>query len=273
MKHFYLLILSWVFVFASYALPSHQDTVFNQTDSKGLKQGCWKKYYPNGSLMYQGHFKDDKPVGEMKRYFESGSLKAILFFDEKEDYASARIFYENGTLASEGFYSGSEKDSIWSYYSYYDTQLKSRETYKKGMKHGFSWEYYPGGRCFEKTEWKDNQKSGIWEQYFEDGSIRLKGQYTHGKLTGNFIVYYSKGHPMVIGGYKDNKREGSWKYFNKNGRMDHEIRYAGGQPLNETELTRQQQEFFRRIEKNIGIYREPVPADFFPQNGYDGNEY
>jgi antitoxin component YwqK of YwqJK toxin-antitoxin module len=273
MKHLYLIILSWAFIFTSYALPFQQDTVLNQTDSKGLKQGYWKKYYTNGSLMYQGYFKDDKPVGEMKRYFESGNLKAILIFDEKEDYSSVSIFYENGTLASEGFYAGSVKDSIWSYYSYYDTQLKSRETYKKGMKHGFSWEYYPDGRCFEKTEWKNNQKNGIWEQYFEDGSLRLNGQYIHGKLTGNFIVYYSKGHPMVIGGYKDNKREGSWKYFNDNGSMNYEIRYADGHPLNEKELTRQQQEFFRIIERNIGMYREPSPADFFPQKGYDGNEY
>lgn len=273
MKHFCMTLIFGAFSFACFALHLHQDTVFNHTDTKGLKQGYWKKYYPNGKLMYQGFFEDDRPVGEMKRYFKSGNLKAILIFNEKSDYSSAKIYYEDGALASEGFYAGSKKDSIWKYYSYYDRQLKSSETYQKGMKQGFSRQYYPGGNCFEKIEWKNNLKDGIWEQYFEDGSLKLKGQYIHGKLTGNFIVYYSKGQPMVAGGYKEDKREGDWMYYNENGSVNQMIKYSDGQPLNEKELTRQQQDFFRKIEQNIGRYREPVPADFFPQNSYDSNEY
>lgn len=273
MKHYYLTFLFASFFLTSFALHLQQDTVFNQTDARGLKQGYWKKYYPNGNLMYQGFFKNDKPTGEMKRYFESGNLKALLIFDEQTEYSSAKIYYEDGTLASDGFYANSKKDSVWNYYSYYDKQLKSRETYRKGMKHGFSSEYYPGGSCFEKTEWKNNLKEGIREQYFEDGSVRLKAKFMHGKLSGNYIVYYSNGRPMVKGQYEDDKREGNWVYFNENGSVNHVISFSGGKPLNKDVLTRQQQEFFRKIEENIGKFKEPEPADFFPRNGYEGNEY
>jgi antitoxin component YwqK of YwqJK toxin-antitoxin module len=273
MKFYYLISFLVVISFYSFAGSNRQDTVFNQTDSKGWKQGYWKKYYPNGNLMYKGFFKDDKPVGEMKRYFESGNLKAILIFDEKTDYSSAKIYYEDGTLASDGFYSGSKKDSIWNYYSYYDRQLKSRETYKKGVKNGFSYQYYPGGNCFEKTEWKNELKDGVWEQYFEDGSVRLQAVYNHGKLAGNYIVYYSKGRPMVSGRYENNRREGNWVYYNENGSVNQEICFSDGKPLNEKELTTQQQEFFRKIEENIGKYNDPEPDEFFHRNRYDGNEY
>ena len=116
-------------------------------------------------------------------------------------------------------------------------------------------------------------KDGIQEQYFEDGSVRLKAKYIQGKLTGNFLVYYSNGRPMVKGRYENDKREGDWMYFNENGSVNQAISYSGGKVLNEEELTRQQQEFFRKIEKNIGKFREPVPADFFSGNRYDGNEY
>lgn len=250
-----------------------QDTVFNQTDSKGLKQGYWKKYYPNGNLMYKGCFKDDKPTGEMKRYFKSGNLKAIMNFDEKTGYAEARFYYEDGTLASDGYYTGSEKDSIWNYYSYYDRKLKSRETYKSGIKQGFSYEYYPGGSCFEKTRWKNDLKNGVWEQYYEDGTVRLRGYYINGRLSGSFIAYYPNSRPMVKGLYENNKREGTWIYFSESGDVNQEIAYSEGQPLNEKELTRQQQEFFRMIEENIGKYHDPTPSDFFPRNSYQGNEY
>ena len=273
MKHYFLTFLYTAFYSASFALQIQQDTVFNQTDPEGLKQGYWKKYYPNGNLMYQGFFENDRPVGEMKRYFESGNLKAIMIFDEQTDYVSAKIYYENGTLASNGFYTDSKKDSIWNYYSFYDKKLKSSESYKKGIKQGFSSEYYPSGSCYEKTEWKNNIKDGIREQYFEDGSVRLKTSYIHGELSGNFIVYYSNGKPMVKGQYEDDKREGDWVYFNENGSVNYIIHYSDGKPLNKEELTRQQQEFFRKIEENIGKYQEPVPADLFPRNGYQGNEY
>jgi antitoxin component YwqK of YwqJK toxin-antitoxin module len=273
MKYYYLMLFTVFFSFSSFAGRNKQDTIFNQTDSRGLKQGYWKKYYPNGNLMYKGFFRDDKPVGEMKRYFKSGNLKAILVFNENSYYAKARVYYEDGTLASEGYYSDSEKDSIWKYYSYYDQKLKSSETYKNGVKQGFSYEYYPNGNCFEKTEWKNNMKDGIWEQYFDDGSLRLKAAYTDGKLTGSFIAFYSNDRPMVEGHYENNKREGTWIYFSENGKVSQQIAYAGGQPLNEEELTRQQQEFFMKIEENIGKLRDPVPSDFFPRSNYQGNEY
>ena len=43
------------------------DTIFNQTDQNKLKQGFWKKSYPNGKVAYRGFFKDDKPRGVFKR--------------------------------------------------------------------------------------------------------------------------------------------------------------------------------------------------------------
>ena len=68
------------------------DTVFNNVDKNGLKQGHWKKYYPNGNLNYSGFFKDNKPVGILKRYFESGNLKAIMNFDNTGTFSETKLF-------------------------------------------------------------------------------------------------------------------------------------------------------------------------------------
>ena len=35
----------------------------NQIDSKGMKQGLWKKTYDNGNIRYKGNFIDDKAEG------------------------------------------------------------------------------------------------------------------------------------------------------------------------------------------------------------------
>ena len=51
----------------------------NQVDAKGLKQGLWHKNYPGTTIyMYEGNFKDDKPVGTFIYRYESGKVRAII---------------------------------------------------------------------------------------------------------------------------------------------------------------------------------------------------
>ena len=122
-------IILFILILAAYNVTAFtqnysgaNDTVFNQVDKKGRKQGWWKKYYDNGNLKYTGFFKNDKPAGVLKRYFESGNLKAVMNFDSLNNRSEINIYYENGTLAAHGYYNGTKKDSLWKYYSYYDTE-------------------------------------------------------------------------------------------------------------------------------------------------------
>ena len=59
-------------------VPFYSYSQINQTDKNGLRQGQWQKKYPNGQLMYEGQFKDDKPCGDWIRYFEGGQVKVKL---------------------------------------------------------------------------------------------------------------------------------------------------------------------------------------------------
>ena len=103
--------------------PAGNDTVFNQTDQNGLKQGFWRKYHDNGTVMYEGFFVNDKPVGVFKRYYDDKAIQSVMDFKDDGKTASARIFYNNGLLAGEGLYVDQQKDGEWKYYSYYDTIL------------------------------------------------------------------------------------------------------------------------------------------------------
>ena len=47
---------------------------FNQTDSKGRRQGQWRDFYPNGQLRYEGEFKNNKCKGTFRYYDEQGNL-------------------------------------------------------------------------------------------------------------------------------------------------------------------------------------------------------
>ena len=59
------------------------ETSINQTDSRGRKQGHWIKKYPDQTILYEGYFKDDHPVGEFRRYYEDKTLKSVLQFSNR----------------------------------------------------------------------------------------------------------------------------------------------------------------------------------------------
>ena len=46
------------------------DTLINYTDINNMKQGVWRKVYPNGKLAYEGKFRNDKPIGVFNRYLD-----------------------------------------------------------------------------------------------------------------------------------------------------------------------------------------------------------
>jgi antitoxin component YwqK of YwqJK toxin-antitoxin module len=251
-----------LFVFKVNLIQAQPDTIFNQTDSRGMKQGFWKKYYPNGILMYNGFFKDDKPCGEMYRYYESGGIKVVMKFTQGAGEAGSSLYYENGKLAAKGNYIGTEKDSTWEYFSFYDQSLKARETYNKGMRNGFSLHYYPDGTVSEKLEWKNNMKEGIWEQYYPDQKLMTKGTYKENKLNGPFYVYNENGSISLQGFFLNNLRQNKWIFYKEDMTIELEVTYNNGKPDKEDILTEKQKEIIKMIDENQGKYNEPDEMDF-----------
>jgi antitoxin component YwqK of YwqJK toxin-antitoxin module len=243
------------------------DTVFNQSDTHNLKQGWWKKSFPNGKLMYKGFFRDNKPVGEMFRYYETGELKASLVYDKNSEYARARLFYADGQVAATGVYYNSLKDSTWCYYSYYDHSLTTREMYTRGKRNGPMINYYNNGSASEKITWVNDKKDGPWEQYFANNTLKLKATYKDGQLEGDFIVNYESGKPYLKGGYKSGLREGQWIFYNEDGTTDMELAYKMGVTPDTGKLDARQQELFRMIEENKGKFEEPDETNFLTPAG------
>jgi antitoxin component YwqK of YwqJK toxin-antitoxin module len=259
MRYSFIFILLF---FLTFIAQAQKDTLFNQTDTHNLKQGWWKKSYPNGKLMYKGYFKDNKPAGEMRRYFETGELKAKLDYDSNGEYAHARLYYADGHLAAKGCYYNSLKDSIWSYYSYYDHTLTAREIFVKGIRDGTMVLYYSNGNPSEKITWSRNKKEGTWEQYFINRILKLKGSYHDGKLDGGFLVNYEKGNPYIMGSYRNDQREGKWTFYKENGTVDLELQYHEGLAPDESKLDDKQKQFFHMIDENRGKFNEPDETNF-----------
>lgn len=205
----------------------------NQTDKSGKKQGHWIRNYPDGSIMYDGYFIDDKPAGEFKRYYEDGKLKSLMTFSKNGSEASASLFYQNGFIASKGKYLNQLKEGTWQFFS--DSEeglLISDEEYLNDKRNGSLRIFYPDSTVAEMINYKNGIKNGEWIKYYPDGSIIFRTNYVNGKLNGNFEAFFKDGKLEVSGRYKSGLRDGLWMINNKDGSPRFRVEYADGMTNN-----------------------------------------
>ena len=239
------------------------DTLWNQTDARGQKQGFWRKYHPEGTLIYKGFFKNGKPVGKMERYYENGTRRAQMVYLEGTDITYAKIYYRTGKLAAEGKYVNMAKDSLWSYYSYYSDDLMYTETYQTGIKHGESRKFYPGGQIAEIMTWQHDKKHGPWKQFFEDSTTRLISVHHADQLHGKYRVYNRNHYLIMDGEYDNGKMNNTWHFYDDNGQKVHTLHYVKGELQNRKELEDWATKHMEEIEKNLGTIPEIDINNFF----------
>lgn len=225
MKKYFFFVLILAFI----------QNLFSQTiDANGKKQGYCKKYDTNNKLIYEGEFKNDKPIGVFKYYYPHDSVKAIMNFKLDGKIAYAKLFHFNGKKMGEGKYINEVKDSVWLYYDEAGV-LISKDNYKLGKKHGVSIIYLPDGNIAEERLFKDDLMDGPYKQYFAPGKTRAIGTYSTGILVGKSTHYYPNGVEVAVGFYENGKKKGPWIYRNENGSIKEKELFINGVPANKKE--------------------------------------
>lgn len=234
------------------------DQGINNTDKSGRKQGHWIRKYPNGNIMYEGFFKDDKPEGEFKRYYEEESaLKSILVFSKNGTEADATLYYPNGYVAAKGRYVNQKKSGKWQFFSAIKKgSLISEQEYSGDLKNGLSLKYYADSTLAEKMIYINDVKEGEWLRYHPNGKVSLRANFRNGKVDGLFEAYYDNGQLEFYGNYRNDLREGPWKIYNKDGSLKFEIDYVAGVPR-KNDLELYQSAMIDSLEKNIVKIPDP----------------
>lgn len=212
------------------------------TDANGKKQGYWKKKdEKTNKLIYEGEFKDNKPVGRFKYYYPNDSVKAIMDFKSGGTVSYAKLFHMNGGRMGDGKYIGEAKDSAWTYYDE-SGKLLSKEFYVKGKKDGVSYVYLPNGKLAEETSYKMDVKHGPFKQYLDGKNLRGQGNYVNGQLDGKATYYYPNGIEVATGFYKNGNKNGPWIYKEESGKIKERELYKDGKMATAKET----EEFFSK---------------------------
>ncbi len=221
------------FLVACISVFSQNGQSVNQTDKEGRKQGHWIKKYPNGNVMYDGFFSNDKPAGEFKRYYDDRTLKSLLVFSKNGNEAKATLYYSNGLVASAGKYVNRLKEGKWQFFSSSTKGLLVSEVeYSGDKKNGLTVKYYPDSTIAEKIHYMNDLRHGECLKFYPDGILTLKTSYWNGKLNGKFEAFFENGKPEFLGQYKNDLREGVWIIYRKDGSKRFKTEYAFGIPNN-----------------------------------------
>lgn len=245
-------ILSIIFIIVT-SITSGQA---NMTDEKGMKQGTWKRKYPNGTPMYEGIFRDNHPVGEFKRYYETGILQSVMVFSDDGTEVKAVLYFPDGKIASKGLYRNQLKEGLWQFYSGDSSYVINEENYIKNKKEGLSVIYYPDLKIAEKFHYKNDKKNGEWIRYYENGNVWIKSAYADDKLNGRFESWHENGKLQISGQYRYDRKDGLWMIFDQTGEVLYKITYTEGMPDNR-EMDIDASNLIDELEKNKGSIPDP----------------
>ncbi|HKI88582.1 MAG TPA: toxin-antitoxin system YwqK family antitoxin [Draconibacterium sp.] len=219
----YIIILLVLFPFLGFSQ-------INKTDVNGLRQGLWKKEYSNGKTMYEGYFRDGKPVGEWKRFHEGGQVKALINYQENSDTAFAQLFDEWGKKVAEGNFVNEKKEGTWEIFS--DNRKVAEENYVHGLKDGLCRKFYDSGQVLEESEWENGKQEGKHQVFYKNGNPYMQCKYSNNLRNGLCLSYFPNGKIEMEAYYKNSLRNGNWKFYNENGDLLYTLEYKDGKLLN-----------------------------------------
>ncbi len=139
------------------------------TYDKGVKNGLYKKFYPEGPIEIEGVYKDDKETGIWKSYYKEGKTRLIKNFNN--DVAIFKFFDRN-------------------------ENLRQRVEYKNSTK--MDEYYYANGQVSKSTIENLEKKTKAYKSFFEDGQLEEEGNYINGKKYGEWKLYYQNGKIKIV---------------------------------------------------------------------------
>jgi antitoxin component YwqK of YwqJK toxin-antitoxin module len=215
-----LLVLTVTVVFSQ--------TVSNQTDANGKKQGPWEEKTQMGTS--KGNYVDSQKNGCWTTYSPEGKLMRIENFSQgKRNGISIEIDPRAGYLTSEMYYVNDLPEGTAKKY-FYGTNPASFIDYSHGKINGKKKIYYEnsGGKIQEESEYKDDVKDGFSNYYNMNGDLIVEYHYVNNRLEGVQKTYYAGKKLMSEQVFADNMENGLSKEFYENGQLKTEGFYTKG---------------------------------------------
>lgn len=91
----------------------------------------------------------------------------------------------------------------------------------------FNW-YHENGSLKHNGEYSDNKEIGTHKWYFDNGKLEAIENYSMGKLNGEYKEFYKNGHPSSETVFTNGLQNGLTKYYREDGSLHSEGQFKNG---------------------------------------------
>ena len=183
-------------------------------DESGRYNGKWKDFYPDGKIMAEGTYTDNRRTGLWKFYSPDGKTEQTGFYNNGRPDGLWKWYYGNGSILREEEYFQGERDGAYIEYSE-SGEIISQGQYSDGERNG-DWKFRTGD-ITEEGKYIIGLKDGQWKSWYSNGVLRFRGDYIQGNPDGQHLYYYENGKIKEEQFYRNGIRQRTWKKFDQEG--------------------------------------------------------
>lgn len=98
---------------------------------------------------------------------------------------------------------------------------------KNKIRSGLYEKFYEDGAIALRGQLEKTLRMGEWEHYYSNGNLMAKGEYENSEKVGTWEFFHPGGQKKYVGSYDENLREGTWVEFDLSGK-ENQVIYARG---------------------------------------------
>jgi antitoxin component YwqK of YwqJK toxin-antitoxin module len=183
-------------------------------DEAGNHTGKWKDFYPDGKVLAEGQYTDNRRTGLWKFYNAAQKTEQTGSYNNGRPDGVWKWYYENGTILREEEYFQGQRDGMYTEYSI-DGQVIAQGEYSDGERNG-DWKL-KNGDFTEEGKYIIGLKDGQWKAYYTSGKLKFKGSFVQGNPDGEQSFYYESGKIKETQNFQNGIRQKTWKKFDEEG--------------------------------------------------------
>jgi len=173
----------------------------------GKPDGYWKTFHSNGKLKTEGNRKNFQLDSTWNFYSEKGVMQKSITYSGDNKNGWERLYDAEGHCIEEYMNKNNIRNGTANWY-YQTGELKKTAIFENNKEEGKATEHERDGRVitlwtyrngFIYTEEKINRydsqgnRTGIWRDLYDDGKLKMEGNWALGMKNGVFKFYTKKG--------------------------------------------------------------------------------
>lgn len=191
-------------------------------DDEGNRNGPWKDFFADGTLIAEGAYVNSRRTGIWKFYNASGKLEQAGSYSNGRIDGTWRWYYPEGELLREEDYYQGRRDGQYTEFTR-TGEVIARGEYADGERNG-EWIFITGDNR-EEGNYLLGLRDGEWKAYYPNEKLRFRGEYRQGNPVGHHMLWYDSGRIREDRYYRNGLRTRTWKKYSEEGEVVLSVTY------------------------------------------------